>query len=82
MWIGGAVFRPAHYSEDNRFEEKQSKAGRDSGNGQAALAHRGEHNEIQRDQQGGERDGRASGSGVNLPGGEEINRAMREQQNQ
>ena len=87
MWICGAIFRPAQHGEENRFEEQQSKAGRDSGYDKAALAHRGEHNEVQRDQQGGERDGRAPGSGVdgsseNLAIGKEIDGAMREQKNQ
>ena len=82
MRIGGAILRPAQHREDYRFEEEQSKAGRDSRNDQAALAHRGEHYEVQRDQQGGERDRRASGSGVNLACGEEVDRAMRQQQHQ
>ena len=56
-WIGGtiseAIFRAAQHGEDYRFEEEQHKARSDSGNGQAAFAHRGEHDEIQRDQQSG-----------------------------
>src|SRR6266852_6664297 len=47
------IFRTAQHGKDNRFQEQQSKAGRDSGNGQAALAHLGEHDEVQRDQEGG-----------------------------
>ena len=34
-----AIFRAAQHGEDYRFEEEQSKAGCDSGNGQAAFAH-------------------------------------------
>src|SRR5208283_2358651 len=87
MWVGGAIFRPAQHGEDNRFEEEQCKAGSDSGNDQAALAHRGEDNEVQRDEQGGEGYGGAPGSGgngpnVKLASGEEVDRAMRDQQNQ
>ena len=87
MRIGGAIFWPAQHREDNRFEEQQSKARRDSRNGQAALAHRGEHDEVQRDQQGGERHGHAPGVGENgsslkRASGKEIDGAMGEQQNQ
>ncbi len=82
LWTGGAVLRPAQHREDYRFEEQQSKAGCDSGNDQAALAHRGEHYEVQRDQQSGERDRGTPGSGVNLASGEEVDRAVRQQQHQ
>src|SRR5229473_3593951 len=75
-WIGGTIFetifRTAQHGEDNRFQEEQSEAGRDSGDGQATFAHCGEHYEVQRDQQGGEDYGGAPGTGVNLPVGEEI----------
>ena len=95
-WIGGTIFetifRTAQHGEDNRFEEEQSKAGRDSGDGQAAFAHLGEDDEVQRDQQSGERYGGAAGSGENVSGlnrsslkraiGEESDRAMRQQQRQ
>src|ERR1035441_5724419 len=87
MGIGRAIFRAAEHGEDNRFEEEQSKAGSDSGNDQATLAHGGEDDEVQRSEQGGERYGGASGSGVNgcsvnLTSGEEGDRAMRDEQNQ
>src|ERR1039458_430801 len=86
-WIGWAIFRAAEHGEDNRFEEEQSKAGSYSGNDQAALAHGGEDDEVQRDEQGGEGYGGAPGSGVhgsgiNLTSGEEVARAMRDEQNQ
>ncbi len=67
MGIGGAIFRPAQHGEDNRFEEQQSKAGSDPGNDQAALAHRGEHNEVQWDQAGRRGYGDAPGSGREHP---------------
>ena len=92
MWIGGAILRPAEHGEDYRLEEEQSEARSDSGDDQAALAHSGEHNEVQRDEQGGEGYGGAPGSGVDrcsengssvaLASGEEVDRAMRDQQNQ
>ena len=47
------IFRSAQHGEDNRFEEEQSKAGSDSGDGQATFAHLGEHDGVQRDQQSG-----------------------------
>src|ERR1022692_3103271 len=86
-WIGWAIFRAAEHGEDNRFEEEQSKAGSYSGNDQAALAHGGEDDEVQRDEQGGEGYGGApgsgvNGSGINLTSGEEVDRAMRDEQNQ
>src|ERR1019366_1995773 len=87
MGIGRAIFRAAERGEDNRFDEEQSEAGSDSGNDQAALAHCGEDNEVQRDEQGGEGYGGASGScmngcSINLTSGEEVDRAMRDEQNQ
>ena len=48
-----AIFRTAQHGEDDRFQEEQSEAGSDSGDGQAAFAHLGEHDEVQRDQEGG-----------------------------
>ena len=85
MRIGGTIFRPAKHGEDNRFEEEQSKAGRDSGNDKAALAHRSERNKVERDQQSGKRHGHASGAGEgvsSLSRGKEIDGAMRQQQHQ
>jgi hypothetical protein len=35
MGTSVAIFRPAQHGEDNRFEEQQSKAGRDASNDQA-----------------------------------------------
>src|SRR5438132_6033647 len=44
------IFRSAQHAEDNRFEEEQSKAGSDSGDGQAPFAHLGKGDGVQRDQ--------------------------------
>src|SRR5271166_2558788 len=82
MRIGGTIFWPAQHGKENRLYEEQSKAGRDPGNIQAALAHRGEDGKVQRDQQRGEFDCHASRPRMNLSGRKEIDSAMSEQQNQ
>src|SRR6266478_3193009 len=89
--VDRAIFRSAQHGEHDRFEEEQSKARRNSGDAQSAFAHLGERDEVQRDQQGGERYGSASRSGENVSSwkrsslnrstGVESDGAMREQQN-